>query len=187
MAVRNEKGEFLPGVIYCLVSGDLNTDNFSVFYVGESHDPDRRYRAHYTAGMNATKDSTDVYRHINMLHTAEIPWALHIVQHYGSEGPEAAEDEVLAKFLLAGCQLMNMKRGNQWWSDVITIMRKNNLGSYSEYKAWLKTREEAKEAKKVKEFTLIPPLTKEQRKLSAEKRKAAKEIGLLPSRRKKTK
>jgi hypothetical protein len=185
MAVRKENGEFEPGVIYCLVSGDLNGDDWNLFYVGESTDPFRRENEHRAAGRAAGPDSTEVYRHINLLELNNIPWSLHIVQHYDEEGPEMAEDEVLAKFLLEGCQLMNQKRGNQWWSDVIAIMRENNLASYSEYKAWLKAEEAAKNARKVTIPVTIDIATKAQRKLSAEKRRIARETGLLPSRKKK--
>ena len=55
MAVRNEDGSFKPGVIYCLVSGDLNGDEWNIFYVGESHDPYRREQEHRAAGRSATK------------------------------------------------------------------------------------------------------------------------------------
>ena len=36
MAVRNSDGTFKPGAIYVLVSGDLNSEDFEVFYCGES-------------------------------------------------------------------------------------------------------------------------------------------------------
>jgi hypothetical protein len=187
MAVRNEDGTFKPGVIYVLVSGDLDTENFDLFYCGESENPFRREIEHRTAGMNSTKDSTDVYRHIADLHRQKIPWSLHIVQEYGTEGPEAAEDEVLCKLIQSGCKLMNMKHGNQFWEDVISTMSSLGIASYSEYLLYKSREKEAENALKVQISTTFLPLTKDQLRDSAAKRKAARECGLLPSRGRKSK
>lgn len=183
MAVRNEDGTFKPGVVYCLVSGDLYKD-FDVFYVGETHDPVRRQREHYTAGMNATKDSTEVYLHIGYLHREGIPWTLQVVQEYGSEGPQALEAEVMIKFTLAGCNLKNEKNGNMHWCQVLEEMSYLGFTEYSEYLLHKKAEKEAEDALKVKIITTECIATKEQVALSKLKRKIAKERGLIGKKRK---
>lgn len=183
MAVRNEDGTFKPGVIYVLVSGDLY-ENWSVFYCGESHDPERRKQEHYLAGMNATDSSTDVYQHIRDLHHKKIPWTMQVVQEYGIEGPEAAEDEVLCKLIQSGCKLYNMKHGNRYWEDVIAAMSSLGIAEYSEYIEHKKAEKAAEDLLKVKISTTFLPLTKDQLRESKEKRKVAKERGLIGKKRK---
>jgi predicted GIY-YIG superfamily endonuclease len=185
MAIRKDDGTFEPGVIYCLVSGDLNTDDFSVFYVGESTDWNRRYLEHKAAGKAATSDSTEVYKHINLLELNNIPWSLQVVQEYNETGPEALEAETMIKFTLAGCNLTNEKNGNMHWCQVLEEMSYLGITSYSEYQAHKKAEEEAKNALKIQISTTFLPLTKSQLHESQIKRKVAREMGLLPNRRKK--
>lgn len=187
MSKRNEDGTFVPGEIYVLVSGDLDSDNWDCFYVGESINGDQRETQHQYMGSVADERSTDVYRHIKWLNDNNIPWSHQTVMTYGEEGPTDKEDEVLITLTLNGCNLKNEKRGNAHWELVLQVMRENNIASYQDYKAWKTEQNALKDSKKIKEFTLLGPLTKAQRKESAEKRKIAKEKGLLPSRRKKTK
>ena len=184
MAIRNSDGTFVPGVIYCLISGDLENE-FDVFYVGESADWERRYLEHKAAGRNANADSTEVYRHINLLELNNIPWSLQIVQHYGEEGPEEAEDEVLIKFTLEGCNLTNEKHGNRHWCRVLEEMSYLGFTSYDAWKDYKKKEKDLKESKKIKISTLVEPLSKADIALSKEKRRIAKERGLIGKKKKK--
>jgi hypothetical protein len=168
------------------VSGDLNTDDWNIFYVGESADFERRHAEHIAAGKAATPDSTAVYRYIHELDRMGIPWTMQVVQEYGSEeGPEAKEAEVMVKFTLAGVQLQNEKNGNMHWCQVLDEMSYLGIAEYSEWLVHRKALKAEEDARKVTIPVTIDIATKAQRKLSAEKRRVARETGLLPSRKKK--
>jgi hypothetical protein len=123
---------FEPGVIYELRYGD------TPFYVGETTDPDRRHAEHIYGGNSATVDSETKYQFINQLNSLGIEWTLKVVNQYGSEGPEALEDEHMMALLVDGYSLTNERKGNaNWMAERLAVaddMRARGIRSYKQYK-----------------------------------------------------
>jgi hypothetical protein len=131
---------FEPGVIYELRFTHQGVD--IPFYVGETTDPERRLAEHIYGAKNATADSETKYQFIsNALDAHSIPWTLVPVVEYGSEGPEALEDEHMMALLVDGYELTNEKKGNATWMmervAVAEDMRERGIRSYREYKQTL--------------------------------------------------
>lgn len=129
--------QFEPGCIYELqvcVDGE-----WYAFYVGETTDPDRRLAEHQWAAKNATEASTQVYRTIKFqFEPAGCAWRMIPVHEYGSEGPEAGEDEHIMMLLRQGVTLTNEKKGNANWMTQRVAeaqdMVRRNITSYKKYK-----------------------------------------------------
>lgn len=128
---------FEPGVIYELRFTHSGVD--IPFYVGETTDPERRLAEHIYGARNATADSETKYKFIaTALDANGIPWTLVPVVEYGSEGPEALEDEHMMTLLVDGFELTNEKKGNATWMQervaVAEDMRERGIRSFTEYK-----------------------------------------------------
>jgi hypothetical protein len=133
-----DTNEYLPGVIYQLQVCVDHT--WEPFYVGETTNPDRRLREHQLRAQVATENSTFVYRSIRYaFEPAGLPWRMITVHEYGTEGPEAAEDEHIMMLLRQGVVLTNEKKGNvNWMAERVAQaedMVRRNITSYREYKA----------------------------------------------------
>lgn len=120
-----------PGIIYALCYDD------TPFYVGETHKPDQRLRDHQSLGRNPPPDAETKYQFINHLNQAGIAWHMMTLVEYGSEGPEAQEDECIMALLVEGYTLTNEKKGNANWmaerQAVAQDMRERGIRSYREY------------------------------------------------------
>lgn len=127
---------FEPGVIYALVYAD------TPFYVGETTDPERRLGEHRTNGRNPQPDAETKYQFIKHLNDAGIEWSMEILTEYGSEGPEALEDELMMAFLVEGYTLTNEKKGNaNWMAERVAVaddMRARGIHSFKEYQEIIK-------------------------------------------------
>mgnify|MGYP006280690039 CR=1 FL=1 len=139
--IRDESGNVLgykPGVIYDLGFYDPVDIVRIPFYVGETHDPDRRLQEHQREGKVADEASTRVYQTIRDIEAAGMGWDMKIIAQYGTEGPSDLEDEWIMKYLLADWTLTNMKKGNaNWMTERQTEardMRRRNITSYREYR-----------------------------------------------------
>lgn len=131
---------FEPGCIYELRFTHSGVD--IPFYVGETTDPERRLAEHIYGARNATADSETKYQFISgALDANGIPWTLVPVIEYGSEGPEALEDEHMMAVLVDGYELTNEKKGNAtWMAERIAVaedMRERGIRSFKEYKQTL--------------------------------------------------
>ena len=131
---------FEPGVIYELRFTHSGVD--IPFYVGETTDPERRLAEHIYGAKNADSTSETKYQFIaNALDAHAIPWTLVPVAEYGSEGPEALEDEHMMVLLVDGFELTNEKKGNaNWMKERLAVaedMRERGIRSYREYKRTL--------------------------------------------------
>jgi predicted GIY-YIG superfamily endonuclease len=131
-----DTNEYLPGVIYQLqvcVDG-----NWEPFYVGETTNPGRRLREHQLSAQSATEHSTFVYRSIAVFETEKLEWRMMTVHEYGTEGPEAAEDEHIMMLLRQGVTLTNEKKGNaNWMTERVAQaadMVRRKINNYQEYK-----------------------------------------------------
>jgi hypothetical protein len=131
-----DTNEYLPGVIYQLqvcVDG-----NWEPFYVGETTNPGRRLREHQLSAASATEHSTFVYRSIAVFETEKLEWRMMTVHEYGTEGPEAAEDEHIMMLLRQGVTLTNEKKGNaNWMTERVAQaadMVRRKINNYQEYK-----------------------------------------------------
>jgi hypothetical protein len=129
--------EYLPGIIYELqvcVDG-----RWEPFYVGETTNSARRLREHQLNAQSATEQSTFVYRSIAVFNTEGLSWRMMTVHEYGTEGPEAAEDEHIMMLLRQGVALTNEKKGNaDWMTERVAQaadMVRRKITSYREYKA----------------------------------------------------
>ena len=128
---------FEPGVIYELRFTHQGVD--IPFYVGETTDPERRKAEHIYGAKNADFLSESKYQFISTALTPhDIPWDLVVVAEYGSEGPEALEDEHMMALLVDGYPLTNEKKGNANWmlerQAVAEDMRERGIRSFTEYK-----------------------------------------------------
>ncbi len=131
-----DTNEYLPGIIYQLqVSVD---GNWEPFYVGETTNPGRRLREHQFNAQSATEHSTFVYRSIAVFEAEKLAWRMMTVHEYGTEGPEAAEDEHIMMLLRQGVVLTNEKKGNaNWMTERVAQaadMVRRGINSYQEYK-----------------------------------------------------
>lgn len=129
---------FEPGYIYEL-RFSMGGEHFP-FYVGETTDPDRRLGEHQYGARNADSDSEAKYQFIaTALDANSIPWTMVPVIEYGSEGPEALEDEHMMKLLVDGYELTNAKKGNaNWMAERVAVaddMRARDIRSFKEYTA----------------------------------------------------
>jgi len=128
---------FEPGWIYELRFTHQGVD--IPFYVGETTDIERRLTEHKYGAANADWTSEAKYQFIaNALKPHNIPWTLVPVIEYGSEGPEALEDEHMMAVLVDGYPLTNEKKGNaNWMAERIAVaedMRERGIRSFKEYK-----------------------------------------------------
>ena len=146
MAIKiyNEDGsfkEFEPGIIYALTYSGVP------FYVGETTDQKRRLAEHQSAGRNPGPDAETKYHFIKHLNDVGIEWEMTTLAEYGSEGPEALEDEYIMAMLVAGHSLTNEKKGNaNWMTEMRAVaddMRERGIDSLAEYKRVLAAEEEA--------------------------------------------
>jgi hypothetical protein len=131
---------FEPGWIYELRFTHQGVD--IPFYVGETTDHERRLAEHIYGAKNADFTSETKYQFIaNALDANGIPWTLVPVIEYGSEGPEALEDEHMMAILVDGFELTNEKKGNaKWMTERIAVaedMRERGIRSFKEYKTTL--------------------------------------------------
>jgi len=127
---------FEPGWIYELRFTHEGVD--IPFYVGETTDLERRTTEHRYGAANADFTSESKYQFIaNALKPHNIPWTLVPVIEYGSEGPEALEDEHMMILLVDGYELTNEKKGNaRWMTERIAVaddMRERGIRSFKEY------------------------------------------------------
>ena len=135
MAKRISDTEWEPGFIYRLCFQD--GADFVPFYVGESWQPKVREEQHRRAGKS--EDERLVYEAIREMDAAGITWRMEIVAEYGSEGPQALEDEWVLRTLYAGYSLTNMKKGNRHWMETKEAeakeMRQLGIDDPRKYKA----------------------------------------------------
>lgn len=136
---------FEPGWIYELRFTHEGVD--IPFYVGETTDTERRLTEHRYGAANADFTSEAKYQFIaNALKPHNIPWTLVPVLEYGSEGPEALEDEHMMAVLVDGFPLTNEKKGNaRWMTERIAVaedMRERGIRSFSEYRKVMAEEEE---------------------------------------------
>lgn len=128
--------EYLPGIIYELQA--CVDGRWEPFYVGETTNAGRRLSEHRTAAQAATDQSTFVYRSIAVFEAESIEWRMMTVHEYGTEGPEAAEDEHIMMLLRQGAVLTNEKKGNADWmvqrQAQAADMVARKINSYAEYK-----------------------------------------------------
>jgi len=129
---------FAPGWIYELRFTHQGVD--IPFYVGETTDHERRLAEHIYGAKNADSSSEAKYQFIaQALDANSIPWTLVTVAEYGSEGPEALEDEHMMALLVDGFELTNEKKGNaNWMTERLAVaddMRERGIRSFREYKA----------------------------------------------------
>lgn len=134
--IYNEQGKvigFEPGWIYI-----LRYDDGKPFYVGETTDRERRMNEHRAGGKNATPTSETKYQVIKQLDALGVEWWMDTVTEYGSEGPEALEDETIMGLLYDGYTLTNEQKGNANWlmerQAVAADMRERGIRSYHEYR-----------------------------------------------------
>jgi hypothetical protein len=134
---NTDTGKWTPGTTYVLKT--KMDDQELIFYVGETIDPDRRFKEHQYAGKNATAASTLVYRTIQALEEGGYKWWMEERQAYGEEGPEELEDELIMECLYDGHSLANEKKGNAAWLVNKEIQAKEmqvrGIRSYKQFKA----------------------------------------------------
>jgi hypothetical protein len=135
---------FEPGWIYELRFTHSGVD--IPFYVGETTDPERRLAEHKYGAKTADFTSETKYQFIaNALDANGIPWTLVPVIEYGSEGPEALEDEHMMAILVDGFELTNEKKGNaSWMAERMAAaedMRERGIRSFKEYRTTLEQEE----------------------------------------------
>lgn len=162
---RNEDGTYQPGYIYelrCRINNDWHP-----FYVGETINKATRLGQHQVSANNADETSTLVYRFIQEhLDANKIEWDLFEVDQYGTEGPEALEDEHIMRLLVEGVSLKNTKKGNANWMTermkVADDMRLRKITSYKRYKEVLSYEEQERKVNEANAQRVAEELAKQQ-------------------------